>query len=104
MAAILMFVLLLLCLLVLLLELRVRGSFTYDNARKSTSGSLEKIELGAATPFILVGFLVLVGLAIGVPMGSLAYWIATRSEERRVGKECSGRQGPERYITKARPH
>lgn len=79
MAAILMFVLLLLCLLVLLLELRVRGSFTYDNARKSTSGSLEKIELGAATPFILVGFLVLVGLAIGVPMGSLAYWIATGS-------------------------
>src|SRR5690625_3540581 len=118
MAAILMFVLLLLCLLVLLLELLVRGSFTYDNARKSTScslekielegctpsivvgicivvslrvsftydnarkstsGSLEKIELGAATPFILVGFLVLVGLAIGVPMGSLAYWIATGS-------------------------
>lgn len=79
MAAILMFVLLLLCLLVLMLEFRVRGNFTYDNARKSTSGTLERLELGAATPAILCGFAVLVGLAIGVPMVSLGYWIATGS-------------------------
>src|SRR5699024_5404397 len=79
MAAILTFVLLLLCLMVLVLEFRVRGGFSYEHSRKSVSGTLEKIDLGAATPWVLGAFTVLVAMAIGVPMGSLTYWIATGS-------------------------
>src|SRR5690625_2236297 len=43
MAAILAFVLLLLCLLVLILERYARGGFSYEHSRKSISGSLENI-------------------------------------------------------------
>src|SRR5699024_7500841 len=64
MAAILTFVLLLLCLMVLVLEFRVRGGFSYEHSRKSVSGTLEKIDLGAATPWVLGAFTVLVAMAI----------------------------------------
>ncbi|HLR13230.1 MAG TPA: iron ABC transporter permease [Burkholderiaceae bacterium] len=79
MAAILTAVLLLLCLIVLLFEYRARGGFTYEHSRKSVSGTLKKIDLGVATPWVLVFFTLLVAAAIGVPMGSLSYWIATGS-------------------------
>src|SRR5690625_2795643 len=77
MAAILAFVLLLLCLLVLILERYARGGFSYEHSRKSISGSLEKITLGRSTPWVVGAFSVLVIAAIGVPIGSLSYWIAT---------------------------
>lgn len=97
MAAILMFVLLLLCLVVLLIEFRVRGNFSYDHARKSISGQLEKISLGAATPWVLLGFIILASLAIGVPLASLAYWIATGSsaafEVAEIGSALSATVG-----------
>ena len=77
MAAILAFVLLTLCLLVLILERYARGGFSYEHSRKSISGSLEKVALGKSTPWVIGAFSLLVITAIGVPIGSLSYWIAT---------------------------
>ncbi len=79
MAAILTFVLLLLCFFALVLEFMFRGSFSYQHARKSVSAKLEQIPLGRFKPVLLLSFTVLLVLAIGVPLGALIYWLLTGS-------------------------
>lgn len=78
-AAMLAFVLLLLCLLFLTFEMWVRGNRHYTRARQGSSGTLEKIRLGRASPFVIFGFGALSLFAVGVPFGSLVYWLFTGS-------------------------
>src|SRR5699024_3116626 len=78
-AAMLTFVLLLLCLTVLVLERLIRGNFNYASSRKGVSGGAEYINLGWRTVLVLLGFATLVLFAIGVPFFSLVYWLLTGS-------------------------
>lgn len=86
-AAMMTFVLLFFCLLVLVLEFWVRGNRNYASHHKGASGTLERISLGKSTVFIFIGFVVLIVFAIGVPFGSLIYWMIRGSSTMvEVGK------------------
>lgn len=76
-AAMLTFVLLILCLFILGLELLARGSSKYVTVRKGAPGNPEMIHLGWKTPFVLIGFGLLTFLAVGIPLGTIAYWLFT---------------------------
>lgn len=78
-AAMLTFLLLLLCLFVLTLEIWLRGSHNYASVRKGVSGTLERVHLGNKLAISIISFCFLAVLAIGIPIGSLIYWLITGS-------------------------
>jgi len=72
-------VLVLCCLLLLLLEIRVRGHHRYARVGGGVARSLPRRRLGRSFVPVLAGLTLLVGLALGVPMGSLAHWLVVGS-------------------------
>lgn len=78
-AATLTFVLLLLCVVFLGLEMLIRGSSRYAGSGRGASRRADPIPLSWTVIPILAAFVALAILAIGVPFGSLTYWIATGS-------------------------
>lgn len=68
-------VLVLCCLVLLLAELRVRGSHRYARVGAGAARAVPPARLGRATGPVLVGMLALAVLALGVPMGSLLRWL-----------------------------
>jgi iron(III) transport system permease protein len=78
-AAMLTFVLLVLCVVFLGLEMLIRGTSKYAGSRKGAPGKLEVIKLGWKTPFALIGFSALAILAVGIPLGTITYWLITGS-------------------------
>lgn len=86
-AAMLTLVLLVLCLIMLSLELLIRGKARYAIERKGTSGALELIPLGWMQPLAVVGLVLLVVLAAGVPLGTIGYWLYTGTSSTFNGSE-----------------
>ncbi|PVE74997.1 ABC transporter permease [Priestia megaterium] len=74
-AAMLTTVLLFLCLLFIGLELYIRGKAKYTPVGSGVSRRQEQIPLGASAPFVLIGFIALTVIAVGIPLGRLAYWL-----------------------------
>lgn len=69
-------VLVLLCLLLLLAEIRLRGRRGYARAGRGAPRPARRVQLGRLTVPALGGLAVLVGLSLAVPLGSLSYWVA----------------------------
>jgi iron(III) transport system permease protein len=68
-------VLVLLCLGLLVAELRLRGRRGYARTGKGAARPVRRVALRALTVPALGGLTALVGLALLVPLGSLAYWM-----------------------------
>ncbi|MGI8475464.1 MAG: ABC transporter permease, partial [Thermomicrobiales bacterium] len=75
-ASMLASVLVLLCLLLLIVERRVRGGARYARLGAGAARAPRRFRLGRATPAALAAFTLLIGLALGVPLASLGYWLA----------------------------
>ncbi|MGH3319450.1 MAG: ABC transporter permease [Streptosporangiaceae bacterium] len=65
-----------LCVILLILEVRVRGSASYARIGGGAARTAPRHRLGRWTVPVFGALAALVGLALGVPMGSLAYWLA----------------------------
>ena len=72
-------VLLLCCLLLLTLELRLRGHHRYSRLGGGSARTIPRRHLGRGTLPCLVAVGGLTALALGVPLGSLAFWLVTGS-------------------------
>ncbi|GIH70550.1 iron ABC transporter permease [Sphaerimonospora thailandensis] len=68
-------VLVVLCLLLLLAELRLRGRARYARLGAGSARPSPRTRLGRGTAPVLLGLGVLIALALGVPLGSLGYWL-----------------------------
>ena len=69
-------VLVLLCLLLLLAELRLRGHRGYARTGRGAARPVRPVRLGALTLPALVTLAAVVALALAVPLVALGYWIA----------------------------
>jgi iron(III) transport system permease protein len=72
-------VLLLCCLLLLTLELRLRGHQRYSRLGGGSARDIPRRGLGRAAAPSLVAVGALTALALGVPLGSLVFWLVTGS-------------------------
>jgi len=72
-------VLLLCCLLLLTLELRLRGHHRYSRLGGGSARTIPLRALGRGTVPALFGVGSLTALALGVPLGSLGFWLVTGS-------------------------
>ena len=70
-------VLVLICLALLLAELRLRGRRGYARTGRGAARPGRPVVLGALTVPALLALAVLIGLAVLVPLGSLGYWMAS---------------------------
>jgi iron(III) transport system permease protein len=74
-ASLLAGVLILLCLICLAAELKVRGAAQYGRIGRGTLRRISAYELGRAKLPVLLGFVALAGVTIGVPLLMIAYWL-----------------------------
>jgi iron(III) transport system permease protein len=72
-------VLLLCCLLLLTLELRLRGQHRYSRLGGGSARTTPRRRLGPAALPSLLAVSGLTTLALGIPLGSLAFWLVTGS-------------------------
>ena len=72
-------VLLLSCLVLLTLELRLRGHHRYSRLGRGVARTIPRRRLGRGTTPALVAVGALTALALGVPVGSLVFWLVTGS-------------------------
>jgi iron(III) transport system permease protein len=72
-------VLVLCCLLLLLAELRMRGRAQYARIGSGSPRPIDRIRLGGLTIPAVAGLVALSVLALGVPLVSIGYWLATGS-------------------------
>lgn len=86
-AAMLTFVLLTLCLGILGLELLIRGKSKYASVGKGAPREKEPVHLGWLKMPALGGFSALAILAVGVPLGTITYWLLTGSSATFVLSE-----------------
>ena len=78
-ASMLASVLVLLCLLLLVAELGARGRGRYARVDSGSARPIAPARLGRARWAVCAGFAGLVGLALGLPLVTLGYWVATGS-------------------------
>ena len=72
-------VLVLLCLLLLLAELSLRGDAALWRVGGGAARSVDRVRLGAMRPVALGGVVALVTLSLGVPLSSLVHWLVVGS-------------------------
>lgn len=85
-AALLSIVLVGLCVVLLIIELRVRGQARYTRSGAGASRPMGRVRLGRiATLAVLLGFATLLGAALGVPLITLAFWLTRASASVPVG-------------------
>jgi iron(III) transport system permease protein len=68
-------VLVLCCLILLTAELRMRGKAGYARVGSGSARTLERVKLGPMTVPVLLILAALAVLALGIPLGSLGYWL-----------------------------
>lgn len=74
-ASLLAGVLILLCLVCLAAEMKVRGAAQYGRIGRGTLRRSSRYELREAKPAVLAGFAILAATTIGVPLMTIAYWL-----------------------------
>jgi iron(III) transport system permease protein len=82
-------VLVLLCLLLLLAELSLRGDAALWRVGGGSVRSVNRVRLGASGPVALAAVLALVVLSLGVPLSSLVRWLVVGSSTSPVGELVS---------------
>jgi iron(III) transport system permease protein len=83
-ASMLATVLVLLCLVLLVTELGLRGRARYARVDSGTARPASPVGLGRARWPAAAALAALVGLALGLPLATLAYWVATGSSSAGV--------------------
>ena len=78
-ASLLSAVLIFLCLLCLLAELKVRGGARYGRLGRGTRRAVTRYGLGRAKIPVLAGFLLLIALTLGLPLGMVLFWLTQHS-------------------------
>jgi iron(III) transport system permease protein len=78
-ASMLASVLVLLCLVLLVTELAARGRGRYARVDSGSARPPAPARLGRARWAVSGGFLALIGLALGLPLATLVYWVVTGS-------------------------
>ena len=78
-ASMLASVLVLLCLVLLVAELGARGRGRYARVDSGSARPAAPVPLGRAKWAVSGGFLALIGLALGLPLVTLVYWVANGS-------------------------
>ncbi|MDE1181737.1 iron ABC transporter permease [Paraburkholderia sp.] len=68
-------VLIMLCLVVLAAEFRVRGTARYERVDRGTRRPVLRYELGAWKWIVVAGFVALTIGTLGVPLGMIGYWL-----------------------------
>jgi len=91
-AALLACVLVLLCLICLVAEFKVRGLARYDRLDRGTRRSATRYELGRAKWLVWIGFAGLTVTTLGVPLGMIGYWLLQHSEAAVTPAEFSMEQ------------
>jgi iron(III) transport system permease protein len=76
-ASMLASVLVLLCLVLLVTELAARGRGRYARVDSGSARPPAPARLGRGKWAVSAGLTALIGLALGLPLGTLAYWVAT---------------------------
>lgn len=89
-AALLAFVLLLLCMPVIILEMRLRGRTGFFKIGRGVQRSLPALRLGVWHTPVLAGFVATGTLALAVPLGMLGYWLAQGSSAGVAWPELLG--------------
>lgn len=74
-ASLLACVLIVLCLVVLVLEFRVRGRARYERVDRGTRRAVERLALGRWRWPVAVAFVALNVATLGVPLGMIGYWL-----------------------------
>nr|WP_238267104.1 iron ABC transporter permease [Paraburkholderia terrae] len=74
-ASLLACLLILLCLVCLAFEFRVRGSARYERVDRGARRAALRYELGGWRWFVLAGFAALGIVTLGVPLGMIGYWL-----------------------------
>lgn len=82
-AAALSSVSLVLCVVVLVVESRLRGGVNYTRISAGSRRVPSLARLGKATPLALLGMASLVVVSLGIPLGMLAYWFTQGSAAAR---------------------
>ncbi len=70
---------LVLCLVLLFVEARLRGNANYTRVSLGARRVAPRYTLGKATVPVLAGFVALVGVSLGIPIGTLVNWLAKSS-------------------------
>jgi iron(III) transport system permease protein len=83
-ASMLASVLVLLCLVLLVAELGARGRGRYARVDSGSARPPAPARLGRARWAVSGGFMALTGLALGLPLGTLVYWVATGSSASEI--------------------
>ena len=78
-ASMLASVLVILCLVLLVTELGLRGRGRYARVDSGSARPIAPVRLGRARWAVGAGFTALIGLALGLPLVTLIYWVATGS-------------------------
>lgn len=84
-AAALSFFSVVLCLLVLFGENRIRRGANYTRISHGSRRPIVRYELGRTKVLVVAGFLGLIGMGLGVPVGELVYWFSQSSKTALSG-------------------
>jgi iron(III) transport system permease protein len=88
-AAALSFFSILLCVVLLFGESRLRGGANYTRVSQGVRRPLTRYRLGRATPLVLAGFALAASIGVGVPLGTLLYWFTQSSQAGLAGASAS---------------
>jgi iron(III) transport system permease protein len=88
-AAALSFFSILLCVVLLFGESRLRGAANYTRVSQGVRRPLTRYRLGRATPLVLAGFALAAAIGVGVPLGTLVYWFTQSSQAGLAGASAS---------------
>lgn len=91
-AALLACILMLLCLICLVAEFKVRGLTRYDRLDRGTRRSAIRYELGWGKWLVWSGFAGLTTATLGIPLGMIGYWLLQHSEAAVTPVEVSVEQ------------
>jgi len=75
-AAALSFFSIVMCVVILFVERRLRGDANYTRVSAGARRATLRYGLGRATPAVLAGLAALVAVSLGVPIGMLVYWFS----------------------------
>jgi len=76
---------LVLCVLVLFAEARLRGGANYTRVSAGTRRASTRHRLGRSTPLALLAMTLLAAASLGIPLGMLAYWFTQGSSAAMSG-------------------
>ncbi|MFZ1924791.1 MAG: iron ABC transporter permease [Solirubrobacteraceae bacterium] len=88
-AAALSFFSILLCVVLLFAESRLRGGANYTRVSQGVRRPLTRYRLGRAMPFVLAWFLIGSSIGVGVPVGTLVYWFTQSSQAGLAGASAN---------------